>query len=151
MDPRGENRFWGRWTFFDIFWPFLSFFMDLPHLFIDLWLISLIYYDWSRPARPRDSNLRPCGWEIRVPNHWATPVTQNSLRYSKYPPVQKTKKSQNMAQYVPICANMSQICPPTFRKNRFWGLWTFLYLFGPFVWPRKRRFWSKCFLVRSIN
>ena len=43
-----------------------------------------------------------------------------------------------------------RIYPPTFRKNRFWGLWTFLYLFWPFCWPQKRPFWQK-WIFGKIN
>ena len=152
-----KNWFWGRWTFFDLFWPFWTFFMVFPHfLDLSLWFIMI---DLGRPPRGgRDSNLRPLGWEIRVQPHSAIPVTQNSLRCPKYPLVQKIPKNHkiwpNMSQYAPICPNMSQyapICPPTFRKNRFWGLWTFLYLFWLFVDLKNVRFDKNDFLVRSIN
>ena len=36
-----------------------------------------------------------------------------------------------------------QNLPTTFRKNRFWGRWSFLYLFGPLCLPQKRRFLPK--------
>ena len=137
------NRFWGRWTFFDLFWPFWTFFRVFSHLLdLSLWFIMI---DLGRPPRGgRDSNLRPLGWEIRVQPHSTIPVTQNSLRCPKFPLVQKIKKNPNMSQYAPIC-------PTTFRKNRFWGLWTFLYLFWLLFDLKNVRFDKHEFLVRSIN
>ena len=101
------------WTFFDIFW-FL--FMVLSYLFIDLWLISLIYYDWSRSAAPRGAGFEPPTLWLRDPR--AKPLSYP--RHTKFPPVLKipsgTKKQNpkicpNMSQYVPICPNMSQYAP----------------------------------------
>ena len=138
--------------------------MVLSHLFIDLWLISLIY-DWSPPAgggiRTRDLVV-----ESRVQDHWAIPVIPSKW-YPKYPLVQTTKKNKptpseftQHLQNLPITFRIHpppsefthhlQNSPTTFRKNMFWGRWTFLDLFPKIPRSKKRRFWQKWVFWKNI-